>query len=75
MRSYDGATESKTFLTRDSFDSSGTVLNPKDVVRGFDGFEDGGNPEEDKCRAHFMEPYQEKGSGLREGNRSNIYVN
>ena len=36
MRSYDDATESNTFLTSDSFSSSGTVLNPNDAVRGVD---------------------------------------
>ena len=44
IRSYFEATESKTFLTKDSFASSGTVLKPNDVVRvwGSDGGAEGG---------------------------------
>lgn len=34
IKSYFEATESKTSLTRVSLDSSGTVLKPKEVVRG-----------------------------------------
>lgn len=52
MRSYDEATESKTSLTSDSLDSSGTVLNPKDVVRRLEGSEDDDDDEgfELSCR-------------------------
>lgn len=45
MRSYEDATESKTSFTRDSFASSGTVLNPKEAVRGLAEDEDGDEEE------------------------------
>ena len=38
MRSYEDATLSNTFRTSDSFDSSGTVWNPKCVVRCWSKF-------------------------------------
>jgi hypothetical protein len=78
IRSYDDATESKTSFTRDSFSCSGTVLNPKDVVRELgvlDGDGDGDDPWEVIHRIEFADPFLAKEScKFRKTDGLNIFI-